>query len=159
MECWDQWKEQGVEGWSGRAITFTMRVSTASTSLSLKETPRHPRTTLLTSRGTLAIIDRRKKTKRTECARFREITVSKKPKMIYSLWDTKNLLKKKVINSGLCQGTWQISCFKIFPKDSLETCSPNSTKSNLRRPRYPSTMWCLSTSSSTKISKWESTIC
>ena len=40
---------------------------------------------LLTSQENLAIIDLRKKTKRTECARCREITVSKKPKMIYSL--------------------------------------------------------------------------
>jgi hypothetical protein len=79
--------------------------------------------------------------------------------MTFYLWDTKKLLKKRVINSGRCQGTWLTSFFKIFQKDSLEICSPNLTRSNPLRPRYHSSMWCLCTFSFTKTLKWELMTC
>ena len=142
-----------MAGWPGRAITSIMLASTGLINLSQKETLRPPRMISLISPESLATTDLKKRTKRKGCVRVRATTASKKLKMTSYLCVTKNLLKKRVINSGQSLVTWPTSFFKIFQKVSSETCSPSLTRSSPLRRRNPSTTRCPCTSNFTKTLK------
>ena len=95
----------------------------------------------------------RKMRKKIECEGIREYLLSKNIRMIYSQLDTRGLLRRKAINSGLSLETWLTFFTPTSQKASSKTYSLSSMMNKQAKLKHHSMMSSHPISNFTKTSR------